>query len=108
MNTKKYENDQIRKLLDKNLPQAPQNEWFIRKTINRLPDKNRSTISIIEHTSYIIALLIVLIFDCVIGYNIVKTGLITINNIICIFSLNIFLLAIIFAVLKPYFRNEFD
>ena len=108
MKTRKYENDQIRELLEKNLPQAPQNEWFIKKTINRLPEKKQSTISIIEYIGYIFALLIVIFYDCVIGYNIALSELITINDIIWILSLNTLLFAIVFAILRPYLKNEFN
>lgn len=107
MNTKKYKNDQIRELLDKNLPQAPQNEWFIRKTINRLPEKHSSSVSTIEIVAYLIAILAIISIESCIIYNVLTRGTFTLNDLVWIMALNIGLLTIIFAIFTPQFRNYF-
>ena len=60
---------QIRELLDKFLPQAPRNDWFVKKTLNRLPQKQGNTISIIEIAGYVIAILAISAIEGNIIYN---------------------------------------
>ena len=97
----------MRELLDKNLPQAPHNDWFVKKTLNRLPEKHRSSVSIIEIAAYLIAILAIITIECYIIYNVVTTGTFTLNDLVWIVSLNIGLLAIVFAIFAPQFRSYF-
>lgn len=97
----------FRELLDKNLPQAPQNEWFIKKTMNRLPEKRQNSISIIEIVGYAIAILAIIGIECGIVYKFTITGTLTLNDLIWLVSLNVGLFAIIFAIFAPQFRNSF-
>lgn len=96
----------MRKLLEDNLPKAPQNEWFIKKTMNRLPEKQHSSISIIEVWGYIIAILTIIGIECSIGYKFTTTGTLTLNDLVWLVSLNIGLFAIIFTIFAPQFRNS--
>ena len=97
----------MRELLDKNLPQAPCNDWFVKKTMNRLPEKYRSSMSIIEIAAYLTAILAIITIEGYIIYNVVTTGTFTLNDLVWIVSLNIGLLATIFAIFAPQFRNYF-
>lgn len=101
------EDIKIRELLDKNLPQAPQNEWFIKKTMNRLPEKHRSPISIIEIVGYFIAIIAIIGIEAHVIYSVITTATLTLNDIMWLVILNIGLLAIIFAIFAPQFRNSF-
>lgn len=98
----------IRQLLDKKLSQAPQNEWFVKKVINRLPEKRRSSISIIEILGYTIATLVILGIEIDIVCDISNVGAITLNNIVWLSSLNITLIAIVASIFAPLFRNSLD
>ncbi|MBE6318960.1 MAG: hypothetical protein E7081_08315 [Bacteroidales bacterium] len=99
---------QIRELLDKSLPQATRNDWFVKKTLNRLPEKRRSPVSIIEIIGYIIAILIIIGIECNIVYKFTTTGTLTLNDLVWLISLNIGLFAIIIAFFTPQFRNNFN
>ncbi len=108
MRRNNLEDIKMRELLDKNLAQAPQNEWFIKKTMNRLPEKRRGSISIIEIIGYAIAILAIISIECGIIYNVSTTGILTLNNLVWLISLNIGLLAIVFAIFTPQFRNALN
>lgn len=99
---------QIRELLDKSLPQAPRNDWFVKKTLNRLPQKQGNTISIIEITGYVIAILAIIAIEGNIIYNVTTTGTLTLNDIVWIVSLNVALLSIIISIFSPQLRNIFQ
>lgn len=99
---------QIRELLDKSLPQAPRNDWFVKKTLNRLPQKQGNTISIIEIAGYVIAILAIIAIEGYIIYNVTTTGTLTLNNIVWIVSLNVALLSIIISIFSPQLRNIFQ
>lgn len=98
----------IRELFEKNLPQAPRNDWFIKKTMNRLPEKSHSYISIIEVVGYLIATLSIIGIETYIIYNVTTTATLTLNDIVLLVSLNIGLIAIVFAIFAPKFRNYFS
>ena len=97
----------MHELLDKNLPHAPRNDWFVKKTMNRLPEKHRSSVSIIEIAAYLIAILAIITIEGYIIYNVVTTATFTLNDLVWIVSLNTGLFAIIFAIFAPQFRNYF-
>lgn len=98
----------IRQLLDKKLSQAPQNEWFVKKVINRLPEKQRSAVSIIEIIGYAIAIIAILGIECSIIYEITTTATLTLKNLVWLIALNIVFFAIVFAIISPQFRNSFS
>ena len=99
---------QIRELLDKSLPQAPRNDWFVKKTLNRLPQTQGNTISIIEIAGYVIAILAIIAIEGNIIYNVTTTGTLTLNDIVWIVSLNVALLSIIISIFSPQLRNIFQ
>lgn len=98
----------IRQLLDNSIPQAPQNEWFVKKVMNRLPEKRCSTISIIEIIGYMVAILSILGIEIGIMCDITNTGAITLNNIVWLTALNITLIAIVASIFAPQFHNSLD
>lgn len=99
---------QIRELLDKSLPQAPRNDWFVKKTLNQLPQKQGNIISIIEIAGYVIATLAIIAIEGNIIYNVTTTGILTLNDIVWIVSLNVALLSIIISIFSPQLRNIFQ
>lgn len=108
MNRNDIDDIKMRKLLENKLPQAPHNEWFIKKTMNRLPEKRHNSISIIEIIGYLIAILSIISIETHIIYNVTTTGTLTLNDIVWLVSLNIGLIAIVFTIFAPKFRNYFS
>lgn len=49
--------ERISAMLKERLPQAPANPWFVRKVMNRLPDKPRPLLSLPEAICYAAALI---------------------------------------------------
>ncbi len=108
MKRNNIEDIKIRQLLDKKMPQAPENKWFVKKVMNRLPEKRRSSISIIEIMSYTIAILVILGIEIGIVCDISNAGAITLNNIVWLTALNITLISIVASIILPLFRNSLD
>ena len=98
----------LRDILRNELPQAPQNDWFVKKVMNRLPEKRRGSISIIEIIGYATAIFIILGIEIGIGYNIATTGSITLSNIVWLMALNITLITVVIAIFTPHFRRNIN
>ena len=59
MNKKEYDTDiKLRKLLKDIQEEAPENEWFTRKVMNRLPDKKSKSHDWVMWCFYCVALII--------------------------------------------------
>lgn len=60
----------LRQLIDESLPQAPADQWFTRKVMNRLPDKpERTAKSLPEIICYAIGIfMLVAGWGCALGY----------------------------------------
>ena len=52
----------LRDLLKKELSEAPVNPWFVKKVMNRLPERESQTYTWIERASYIIAAVVLVVF----------------------------------------------
>lgn len=50
--------DNLKKLFQDGLPEAPNSQWFTRKVINRLPRRHNSHAEIIEYCGFIVATII--------------------------------------------------
>jgi len=61
MDNKSIDNH-LRKAFAKQLPQAPNNPWFTRKVLNRLPDKRKNWAAIIEYAGFALAAIVLCIF----------------------------------------------
>ena len=81
MDNKSIDN-QLRKAFAEQLPQAPNNPWFTRKVMNRLPEKHRNWGNIIEFSGFAIAAIVLGVFwYAIIGATLNSTT-ITIGNLI--------------------------
>ncbi len=94
----------LRQLFKNELPKAGHNEWFIRKTLNRLPPKQKSPISKIELISYTISIIAILISWVIANSTFQEDGTITINEIIILISLLSTFVAIITATIRQIVR----
>lgn len=45
----------FKELFREELPQAPRNPWFVKKVLNRLPDKSPKAYTWVEYLSYILS-----------------------------------------------------
>lgn len=104
MTKKTTEDRQIRELLNKNLEQAPLDDLFVKKMLNRLPNKRKHATSIFEIIGYVIALTAILLFNALKGYSIINSGVVTINDIVLLVSLNAMIFPILGSILRPYFK----
>lgn len=50
----------LKRLFKDQLPKERKDEWFVRKTMNRLPERRRPTFSVPEIVSYVLSALILL------------------------------------------------
>lgn len=100
------EDIKLRALLNNKLPQAPQNDWFVKKVMNRLPEKRRNSVSIIEIIGYATAILVILGIEIGIGCGIATTGTITITDIVWLIALNATLFTIAIAIFSPHLHHN--
>lgn len=102
------EDIKLRELLNNKLPQAPQNDWFVKKVMNRIPEKRRGSISIIEIIGYATAILVIFGVEISIGYNIATTGTLTLTDIVWLITLNTTLITVLIAIITPHFRQNIN
>ncbi len=72
----------LKELFKKELPQAPRNPWFVRKVINRLPEKETPTGSRIESMSYLIAVIALIAAWCKFAIGVSAAGVFTGGDLI--------------------------
>ncbi len=89
-----------RELFQENLPKARRSPWFTRKVMNRLPERKRPAISIIEWIGGAIAAIVLLVYWIVFSRDIVQSHVITLKDITMISVLSFMTLTLIgvFAV----------
>jgi len=66
-------NDDFGKFLKQELPEAPKDEWFIKKTMNRLPPKQKRIFSNPELISYALAFILLIGWGFFICTNIISS-----------------------------------
>lgn len=100
------EDIKLRELFNNKLPHAPQNDWFVKKVMNRLPEKRRGAISIIEIIGYATAILVIFGIEIGIGCSIATTGTITLTDIVWLIALNSTLITVVIAIITPHLRHN--
>lgn len=89
-------------LFKRELPQAPANEWFTPRVLNRLPKRNGRISIMIESVSMVVAVAILVVYIYSEYSTITRTGIITVGNMLCIGVLGLFSA---FLVLWPLVRR---
>lgn len=67
--------DKLKELLNKELPQARENQWFTRRVMNRLPDRSRwASMSIWQGICYALGAIALLVGIYFSGHMVVESG----------------------------------
>lgn len=98
------EDIKLRQLFKNELPEAGHNEWFTKKILNRLPAKQKSSISKIECIGYAIAIIAILTGWVYIFSTYKNDNVISIDEITIAITLLSCLIALIFAMIKPILK----
>ncbi len=92
------------RLLKEQVSEAPQNEWFVRKVMNRLPEKRQSVFSKAEIFSFAIVSVILIAFWGIQVVRLTTSDVITVTDLVGVFALFLcsvsFLCYIAYPVLK--------
>ena len=71
----------LRETFDAKLPQAPNNPWFTRKVINRLPYKRKNRAAIIEYAGFALAAIALIAFWITSISTLLNSTFITVNDL---------------------------
>lgn len=80
-----FDDPEFGKFLRKELPQAPRDEWFVRKTMNRLPPKQARIFSTSEIFTFIIAVVFMIVCGIFVGRSISHSSVwVTADTVSCL------------------------
>lgn len=90
------EDKRLKEIFKRDLPAAPENPWFVRKVMNRLPARTSNVASIIEYAGFIVAGVILAFYWYMLVTDAESSDVITVKDIIyyCILTAMTFSLAI--------------
>lgn len=98
--------DQLKQLFNDTLPQAPRNPWFVKKVMNRLPEKRRaSSYSWIEYASYILSVLLLGGFALHQGYGLSKAAEVTVGDVLYLLAFGAVMIGISIGFFFPMLRQ---
>ncbi len=72
----------LKELFQRELPKAPENPWFTRKVMNRLPEKEPKVFSWIEYLSYAIAIVGLVIYWAIFCRDLKEAATITMQDVV--------------------------
>ena len=87
--------EQLREIFHRELPDAPQSPWFTRKVMNRLPERKRPTISVIEWIGGGVAVAILLLYWLGFVRELTQTQVVTVNDVVTLCLLMAMTMALI-------------
>lgn len=79
--------ERLREIFHRELPDAPQSPWFTRKVMNRLPERKRPAISVIEWIGGGVAAAILLSYWLGFVRELTQTQVVTVNDVVTLCSL---------------------
>ncbi|WP_289159745.1 hypothetical protein [uncultured Muribaculum sp.] len=98
--------EQLKELFKESLPQAPGNPWFVKKVMNRLPEKRSTGIySWIEYAAYIAAILLLGAFAAYHGYAISRAAEVTMGDVMYLLSIGSVMLVVSVGFFVPMVRQ---
>ncbi|MDE6265791.1 MAG: hypothetical protein K2M07_00375 [Muribaculaceae bacterium] len=104
---KKTEIDrQLGELIKKELPVERRDPWFVKKTMNRLPEKQAPLFSRWERLAYTLSGLLLVVLWCLTAVNIISNPVLTVSALMQPVMLTIVSLILIGAVSIPYLRRN--
>ncbi len=98
---KNIEDARLRELLDRSLPQAPRDEWFVRKVMNRLPQREAPMHTRVENLSYIIAVLLLVGYAVWFYLGVREAGIMLWNDILTCVAIAAIGAAIVISFYMP-------
>lgn len=72
----------LKELFRKELPQAPRNPWFVKKVLNRLPDKSPKAYTWVEYLSYLLSVIGLVVAWFLVLHNIDTKDAIGVSDIV--------------------------
>lgn len=96
----------LARIIKEELPEAPKDEWFVKKTMNRLPEKRSSVFSKPEIVCYILSAIIIVTGWAWLIYSIHTSGVVTITNIIICAMLFFSVLLLSASIAIPLIRRS--
>ncbi len=69
----------LRNVLHRHLPHAPQSQWFVKKVVNRLPQRR---VSGLELVAYVVAIVAALAFIAFTAVGVTRVGTLTVGVLI--------------------------
>lgn len=97
--------DLLREAFHRQLPQAPKSPWFTRKVMNRLPERQRRAVSIIEWLGYLVAVVILGVYWVRLYCEVSAAMVVTVSNIVSAGVLTIMTASLIGFVAISMFRR---
>ena len=94
--------EQLKELFKESLPQAPGNPWFVKKVMNRLPEKRSTGI---EYAAYIAAILLLGAFAAYHGYAISRAAEVTMGDVMYLLSIGSVMLVVSVGFFVPMVRQ---
>ncbi len=96
--------NELRRMLQQELPEAGSDEWFTRKVMNRLPEKQPSSVSWIERLGFLMAGIVLIVLWVLFGRSIVSSSALTVADLLVYGSFFALGVSLAVGMLRP-FRN---
>lgn len=97
---------QLRELMKRELPRERRDPWFVRKTMNRLPQKPAPLFSRFERIAYAISGVILAVLWCLSAVEIITNPVLTVSALMQPVLLTIMSLSLIAAIAVPYMKRS--
>ena len=102
---KNFDDDRLRKLFRKELPDAPRSLWFTRKVMNRLPERRGRAVSILEIVVGVIAAIVLVAYWIGFYRSIASSQVITVGDVCFVAVLMIMTLSLVGVFAVSVFRR---
>lgn len=100
--------EQLKDLFNKSLLQAPENPWFVKKVMNRLPDEKLGrgeSVSWIEYISYIVAIAALGVFAAYKIHEMSVAEFVTVEDFISLLVIGVVLCVVSIMFFLPMIRQ---
>lgn len=106
MNRNSKIDSEISELLKNETYREPENKWFVRKTLNRLPEKRLGLFSYQEKVCYALASILLLAYFAWEVYSILEAQTITYGDLLSLAATGLCALFIAASIAIPAIRNS--
>lgn len=98
--------DKIRALLQQQLPKHQPAPWFTKKVMNRLPERHIALVARLEMSVYIMALLATLAYGVFTTLCVIKSGTLTVSNLVSYLAVLGLSTGLCFMLISPYVEQS--